>query len=106
MSVTVVNKNLGDKLDNFTVTRTDVTFDSSYPNTNGIVGEPLTHAQLGLDKVAFAIATVKVAGTGSVTSVHYDEANQVLKAYTAAAQVANGTDLSAVSAQVVAFGRP
>lgn len=106
MAVTITNKNLGDKLDNLTITRTSVTFDSSYPNTGGTVGEPLTHAQLGLDKVAFAIATISVAGTGAVTNVHYDEVNQVLRAYTATAQVADTTDLSDVSCQIVAFGTP
>lgn len=106
MSVTVVNKNLGDKLSNLTVTRTLVTFDSSYPNAGNTMGEPLTHAQLGLNKVAYASARVSTAGAGAVVNVYYDEANQVLHAYTASAQVADGTDLSAVSAQIIAFGTP
>lgn len=83
------------------ITVTDVTFDSSYPTG----GESLTAADLKLTQVDFAIATVKVAGTGSVTNVRYDVANQKLLAYAAAAQIANATDLSAVSATVVAFGR-
>lgn len=83
------------------ITVTDVTFDASYPTG----GEPLTAADLGLAVVDFGIATVKVAGTGSVTAVAYDVANAKLLAYAAAAQIASTTDLSAVTATVVAFGR-
>lgn len=88
-------------------TVTDVQFDSSYPNTGGTIGEPLTAADLGLSTVLFAIATLKVAGTGSVTAVYYDKdaaGGPVLKAYAAAAQIANTTDISAVTAQVFAYG--
>lgn len=105
MAVTVANKNLGDKLENLTVTRTTITFDSSYPNTGGTVGEPLTHAQLGLSKVAFADVNIVTPG-GSVVAVVYDEVNSVLRAYTASAQVANGVDLATLVVQVVAFGTP
>lgn len=83
------------------VTVTDVVFDSSYPTG----GESLTPSDLGLSTVDFAIATVKVAGTGSVTNVRYDAANQKLLAYGAAAQISNATDLSAVTATVVAWGK-
>lgn len=82
----------------FTVTT--VAFDSSYPTG----GEPLTASDLGLSVVTGAIATVAVAGTGSVTAVFYDIANAKLKAFAAAAEIANTTDISAVSAQVVAWG--
>ena len=82
-------------------TVTDVVFDSSYPTG----GEPLTAADLGLTSVSFAISSVKTAGTGSVTDVFYDIANAKLKAYAAAAEIANATDISAVAAQVVAFGK-
>lgn len=85
--------------DRYTVT--DVLFDASYP-TNG---EPLTASDLGLTFVSWAISNVKVSGTGSVTSVFYDIANAKLKAYAAAAEIANTTDISAVTATVVAFGR-
>lgn len=78
-----------------------VVFDTAYP-TNG---ESLTANDLGLSKVDFAIPTVAVAGTGSVTGLHYDTANSKLKAFTAAAEVANDTDLSAVTVQIVAFGK-
>ncbi len=82
-------------------TVTDVVFDSSYPSG----GEPLAAAGLGLTSVSFAVSQVKVAGTGSVTNVFYDIANAKLLAYAAAAQIANTTDLSAVTATVLAFGR-
>lgn len=78
----------------------DVTFDDSYPTG----GEALSAASFGMSTLYFAIAKVKVAGTGSVTAVHYDETTNKLLAYTAAAQVANTTDLSAVTARVIAFG--
>jgi hypothetical protein len=82
-------------------TVTDVLFDASYPTG----GEPLTASDLGLSTVAFASASVKVAGTGAVTAVFYDIANAKLLAYTASAQVANTTDLSAVTVEVVAWGK-
>jgi hypothetical protein len=82
-------------------TVTDVLFDSSYPTG----GEPLTASDLGLTTVAWAVSSIKTAGTGSVTDVFYDITNSKLKAYAAAAEIANTTDLSAVSAQVVAFGK-
>lgn len=81
-------------------TVTEAVFDSSYATG----GEILTASDLGLTTVLFASATIKVAGTGSVTSVFYDVANGKLLAYAAAAQIANAVDLSAVTAQVVAYG--
>jgi hypothetical protein len=83
------------------VTVTDVTFDSSYPTG----GESVTAADLGLTSVTFAITSIKTAGTGSVTEAFYVTSTGLLKAYTAAAEVANATDLSAVTAQIVAFGK-
>ena len=83
------------------VTQTDVVFDSSYPTG----GESLTASDLGLTYVDFAIAKVKVNGTGSVVNVTYDIANKKLIAYTAAAEVADTTDISAVTATVTAFGK-
>ncbi len=83
------------------VAQADVTFDTSYP-TGGLA---VTAAQLGLTNVYAAVAQVKTAGVGSVTAVSYDVANAKLLAFTAAAQVANATDLSAVSATVTAFGK-
>lgn len=86
-------------------TVTDVTFDASYPNTGGTIGEPLTAADLGLSVVTHAFCVPKVNGTGSVVGAAYDIAGAVLKAYAAAAQIANTTDISAVTVTVWAFGR-
>lgn len=82
-------------------TVTDVTFDSSYPTG----GEALTAADLGLTTVNFAITSIKTAGAGSVTEAFYVTSTGLLKAYAAAAEIANTTDLSAVVVQIVAFGK-
>lgn len=87
------------------ITVTEFLFSTSYPNTGGTIGEPMTASDLGLTTVDFAIATVKTAGTGSVISVFYDVSGKVLRAYAAAAQIANGTDLSAITATITAFGK-
>ena len=101
-----------------------VDFDSSYPTG----GESLTPSQLGLETVAFLIAESKSGYT-----FEYDYTNKKLKAFTstaahthtentsatyvqnattsssaaaAASEVANATDLSAVTnVRVLAFGR-
>ncbi|MFN3652610.1 MAG: hypothetical protein ACK47B_23785 [Armatimonadota bacterium] len=73
----------------------DITFDNSYPTG----GESLTAADLGmntLDHVTPGAATGYVA--------HYDHANSKLIASAGNAQVANTTDLSAVTVRVEATG--
>jgi len=102
MSVTVSIPATSEPLStgNTKLTVRDVVFDSGYPTG----GEPLTAADLGLSQVIAACATVKVAGTGSVTAVYYDIPTAKLLAYTAAAE-AGAVDLSAVTAQVLAFGK-
>lgn len=67
-------------------------------------GDSLTAAQLGLNVVKHATTQVSIAGTGSVVNAFYDIANSKLKAFTAAAEVANGVDVSAVTVQVTAWG--
>lgn len=79
----------------------DYVFSTSYATG----GEAITPAQFGLQTIAFADASVKVAGTGSVTAVHYNVPTGKLLAYTAAAQVANTTDLSGVTIRIVAYGK-
>jgi hypothetical protein len=59
---------------------------------------------LGLSTVYFAHATVKVPA-GSVTSVFYNVGTGKLLAFTAAGEVANATNLIALVAEVVFFGR-
>jgi len=78
----------------------DVTFDASYPTG----GEPLTAADLGLLTVDHTLTTVKTAGAGSVTAAKYIPSTSKLVAYAAGAEIANTTDLSAVTVQVVAYG--
>lgn len=79
----------------------DITFDSSYPTG----GEALSASDFGMQVILASIPTVRTAGTGSVTAVQHDIENGKLLAYTAAAQVANTTDLSAVTVRVIAFGK-
>lgn len=75
----------------------DVTFDNSY--TTG--GLSLTAAQLGLTAADVVIATSAITGQ----TFPYDYAGSRLLAFAGAAQVANGTDLSAVRTRVVAHGK-
>lgn len=83
---------------------TYLTFDNSYPTG----GEALTAANLGLEEV---LAVVFPCSAGY--SFAYDKANAKVIAYwvdttvdgAALAQVANTTDLSAVSVYALAFGR-
>lgn len=81
----------------------DVVFSSSYATG----GEALTLATLGwaAADVAFALAVVKVAGANGPVHVFYDIGTEKLLAYSATAQVANATDLSAVTARVHVFAR-
>lgn len=82
------------------MTVTDVVMDTSYPTG----GSALSAAQLGLTRVLFAISEVSVVGAGGMTEVHYSVSTNKLKAFTGTAEVANTTDLSANTVQVVAFG--
>jgi hypothetical protein len=88
-------------LGNARVTLREGPFSASYATG----GEPVTAAQLGLQVVYFAIATLKTAGTGSVTQLWFDQPNMKVKAYAAAAEIANAVDLSAVHMQILAFGK-
>lgn len=81
-------------------TKTAVTFDSSYPTG----GEALSASLLGLNVINTIISVGISTPAGSVTSVVHDSTNGKLIANTAAAQVANTTDLSALVVHVVAQG--
>jgi hypothetical protein len=99
------------------VTRNSVVGDTSYPTG----GSALTAAQLGLpNKVLWASVTIK-ATTGSnngATSARYDEVNGKLQCFTTTdtnaayaanqqdttVEVTNGTNLSGLTFDVVAFG--
>jgi hypothetical protein len=86
------------------VTVTDITFDSAYVTG----GEAVTAANLGLNRVDFAIATVKSAsGAGvNVANVYYNKDTAKLLAYDETpAEVANDGDISTTVVQIVAWGR-
>lgn len=77
-----------------------ITFDSSYPTG----GEAITPAQFGLQSIDF----VSLANSG-VYSFEYDYINNKVKAYTtlaaaATAEVANATNLAAVTIRAVVHG--
>lgn len=87
------------------VTVADFTFDNAYPSPGGEAVSPVN--DLGLQKVNWAICTVKSATGGlvNVANVHYDRANNKLVVFDETpAEVANGADLSTLVVQVVAFG--
>lgn len=73
----------------------ELTFDSSYPTG----GENLTPAQLGLSRVE-----VFFPEQGSGYTIQYDRTNSKLKAFSAGAEVANGTDLSTVVVRALVLG--
>ncbi len=87
------------------VKRTGVlAFDSSYPNTGGTVGEPLTAAMLGLDEILF----VEIP-TCSGLVFQYDYTNSVVHVYRGdydnasdgpLVELPNATDLSTLGAHV------
>jgi hypothetical protein len=79
----------------------DVTLSASYPTG----GETVALTALGMTQVYFAHGTIKTPA-GSVTGVWYDPSTNKLKAFTAAGEVANATNLSALVAEVVFYGRP
>lgn len=94
MALTITNMQpgvAGNKRHNFC----DVTFDSSYATG----GESLTPAMLGLSAVDKVNAT-SVGGR----NFPYDRANQKLQAYASTTEVANTTDLSAVTTRVEVWG--
>lgn len=107
LAITIVSKNLAGQRREVVA---DITFDSSYPNTGGTVGEPLTAAQLGLK----AIETMTVAETAQGYLFTYDRAHAVLHAFyvdnnagsdSALIEVPDGTDLSLATCRVTASGR-
>lgn len=85
----------------FRVTVTDVTMDASYP-TGGLA---VTKAQLGLNTVIFAQASiVTTAAAGAAVDAVYDVANQKVKLIAAAAEVANAANTTGLVVRVTALG--
>lgn len=100
MAVVIAEVERRQSLGNYFEKIVDVTFDASYP-TNG---EPLTAADVGLASVLSVLAPI-VQGA-AVRHVTYDIANAKLLAYApGGAEVANTTDLSAVTVRLVVRGR-
>lgn len=82
------------------ITKTAVTFDSSYPTG----GEALSASLLGLNKINAIVSVGVRTPSGSVANVVYDATNAKLIANTVSAEVADTTDLSALVVHVVALG--
>jgi hypothetical protein len=76
----------------------DITFDNSYPTG----GEALTATDLGLTLELNAVHAAP-ATTGHVCP--YDQANAKLMAFNGTTQIADRTDLSAVTTRVLAVGK-
>lgn len=76
-------------------------FDSSYPNTGGTVGEPLTYTDLGIRDTATGASTVDFdnisTGTYAQYRFTYDRTAQTLRAWDIDTEAANGADLSSVT---------
>ena len=89
----------------------DVTFDDSYPNTGGTVGEPFSPTDVDAgassdDVFHFVCATVNDATTADYRLVGYDVASECLIVMTTLAaganvQAANASDQSAVKVRVL-----
>jgi hypothetical protein len=84
------------------VTVKRVTLDASYPTG----GYTITPQQLGLPggRCLFADTGNVDAGVASDVSCWWDPATNQLKAYTAAGEVANATNLATQICQIVAYG--
>ncbi|HEY6889216.1 MAG TPA: hypothetical protein VI300_15590, partial [Solirubrobacter sp.] len=76
-----------------------VTFSASY--TTG--GEAVSATELGLSTIWWVLGNIKTAA-GSVVDVRWDAANGKLIAMTAAGEVANATNLSALVIDALFLG--
>lgn len=100
MAVTVAEVERRQSLGNYLEKIVDVTFDNSYA-TNG---EPLAAADVGLATILAVLAPIVQGAV--VRHVAYDVANAKLLAYApGGAEIANTTDLSAVTVRLVVRGR-
>lgn len=89
-----------DSAGNRKLTVTDVTADNTY----AAGGAPLTAAQLGLNRVFFAVCSIKTAAaTGNAVDASYDTANAKLKVNAAAGEIANASG-SGLVVTVIAWG--
>lgn len=100
MAVTPTSKSVNHVHGDQRLTVTSVALDASYPTG----GYAITAAQLGLNSVAHTISSVSVAGTGGIVHTHYTPSTGKLSCYTATAEIANATDVSAETVEITAFG--
>lgn len=76
------------------------TFSASY--TTG--GEAITAASCGLATLFAVLPMITTPAAGAVTEVSYNRATGKLQAFTATAEVANATNLSALTCDLVCIG--
>lgn len=100
MTVALTTKTANHVLGDERMTVTDVVLDTSYPTG----GYAITPAQLGFNVVVHGISGVKVAGAGGIVNAHYLPSTGKLVCYTATAEIASATDVSAETVQITAFG--
>jgi hypothetical protein len=83
------------------ITVTQVVLDTSYPTG----GSALSASQLGMtDVVLFAITSLVNVGANGPAEARYNIPNGTLQAFSATGEIANATNLSAATAEIVAFG--
>ncbi len=86
----------------------EVTFDASYPNTGGTVGEPIAASDFGLDSVLFvtvgdpSVVTKKARWDRAAAVIHIDVQDAISGIY---AEAANASDQSLVIVPVRIVGR-
>lgn len=78
----------------------DVTFDSSYPTG----GEVISAASFGF-KILFGLAVLGQNTAAALYTFNYDSQAGTLVALVGGSQVANTTDLSALTVRIRAFGQ-
>lgn len=88
------------------VTETDVTFDNKYVTG----GEPVTAADLGLNRVTGGVAVLKNPGEAEATPINmcfFDVANMKIKLFNGktSKELASEADASKVEVRVIAFGK-
>ena len=79
---------------------------SSYPNTGGTVGDPIAASDLSLGSIGFFPSFIAFDPVGGVTRLCvYDSAAGTIRWFVpdTGAEVANGTDLDAFSADIVVY---
>lgn len=87
----------------------NITFDASYPNTGGTVGEPFVAADVGLRSIDAVI--VAAGSTVATKHVVYTPSTNVLRVYTdeqasgITIEAANASDQSALTVTALIVGK-